>query len=283
MNNIMMLEQFRHQEEQQDLRFQQVQQCKDKGDLKQQHKLLYTNYYKEVGLNWEKEYKEQRGWGIVKPIIDLKKIAPLCKYPFRRNNLEGCSFCRKKKYWYDVIDPNQEVYALYFSMNLVPLWTKLRKRWPDWTTAQVQNNRYWRATKHKLLKKLEFDFLETHPGPWCRALNRGTGYQDSKTGGWIQCPHTTYTFGIWYSRTMEQIGIYMRWPPEPHPLTIQFVGRPKPGIDLSHDPFILSEETIKKPAKRHVKKLESEMTPKEYNDLVDIAADLKLEDFKHLL
>lgn len=267
MNNIITLEQFRLQEEQQDCRFQQVQQCKNKEELKQQHKLLYIDYHKEIKLNWGKEYKEQRGWGIVKPVVDLKKIAPLCKYPFRRNNLKGCSFCQKKRYWDDIIDPDQDVYALYFSMNLAPLWTKLRKRHPYWTKPQVQNNRYWRATKHKLLKELEYEFLESNPGPWCRALNRATG-------------HITYTFGIWYSRTMEQIEIYMRWPPEPYPLTIQFVGRPKPGVDLSWSPFILSEETINKKTKRPYKNNRQikQETDQELADLADMAEGLKSED-----
>jgi len=281
MNNILTLEQFKYQEEQQDLRMEQVQQCKNQQELKQQHKLLYINYHKEIELNWQKEYKEQRGWGVVKPVVDLRKMAPLCKYPFRRNSLKGCNFCKSKRYWYDVIDPNQEIYALYFSMNLVPLWTKLRERWPHWTKAQVENNRYWRATKHKLLKELECEFLQSHPGPWCRALNRATGYQDPKTGMWIQCPHTTYTFAIWYSRTMQQIGIYMRWPPEPYPLTIQFVGRPKPGVDLSRDSFILSEETVKNPNKRPYRKPKQKIiTEQEYADQIDIAQNLSSVDFE---
>ena len=278
----MTLEQFRDQEEQQDFRFAEFLACETLSEQKDRHKLIYADYHKEVAKNWEKEYKEQKGWGIVKPVIDMKKIAPLCKYPFRRSNLTGCDFCKKKRYWYDVIDPDQEVYAIYFSMNLVPLWTKLRKRWPNWTTAQVQNNRYWRATKHKLLKEMELEFLKANPGPWCRALNRGTGYQHPKTGEWIHQPHTTYTFGIWYSRTMEQIDIYMRWPPEPHPLTIQFVGRPKPGFDHSHDPFILSEETVGKKTVRRPKAIE-QYTEEEHIDIVEMAQGLNLADFEHLL
>jgi len=275
--SIITYKEYIHQQKQEDIRFEQFLNCKNKQELKNFHKIIFEQHNKRVTLNWEREYKEQKGWGIIKPVIDLKKIAPLCKYVFRSNSLKGCNFCKSKRYWYEVIDPDQPVWALYFSMNLVPLWTKLKKRWPHWTQAQVQNNRYWRATKHKLLKELEIEFLKSHPGPWCRALNRAIGYYDKKTGDWVYCPHTTYTFGIWYNKTIEQIGIYMRWPPEPYPLTIQFLGRPKPGVDLSRDKFILSEETIKKPAKRLHKKPKQE-TVKEYANLVDISIGLKSKD-----
>lgn len=174
-----------------------------------------------------KKYVEQRGWGIVEPVMDLKAIAPLCKHPYH-GHPKGCSFCNKKRYWYDVQDPKQEIWALYFSMNLEPLWSKLRNRWPKWTETQVQNVRYWGATKKKLLRELEAEFLEGHPGPWARALNRAPG-------------HITYTFGIHYNKTMEQIGVYLQWPPEPHPITVQFLGRPINGVDYSWGNFILSE------------------------------------------
>lgn len=266
MSNIMSLEQYQLQVEQQNIRHVQVLQCKNQQELKHQHKLIYQQYHKNIKLNWENEYVEQRGWGVVKPIVDLKKIASLCKYPYRRNSVKGCTFCNKKRYWYDIIDPNQDVYALYFSMDLVPLWTKLRKRWPHWTTPQVQNNRYWRATKHKLLKVLELEFLETHPGLWCRAMNRAPG-------------HITYTFAIHYNVTMEQIGVYLRWPPEPYPITIQFLGRPKPGVDHSWGSFILSEESIKKFVKRQVKKVEP-MSLAEEIDQEIAAANLSSADFQ---
>lgn len=268
MNNIMSYEQYQYQQEQQDLRFEQFRQCKNQQELKHQHKLIFQEYYQEVELNWEKEYKEQRGWGIVKPIVNLKKIAPLCKYPFRSNSLKGCNFCNKKRYWYDVIDTEQPVWALYFSMNLVPLWTKLRKRWPHWTRLQVQNNRYWRATKHKLLREIEQEFLQSHPGPWCRAMNRAPG-------------HITYTFAIWYNKTMEQIGVYLRWPPEPYPITIQFLGRPKPGVDLSWGNFMLTKKAIKR-VKRQIKKPKL-MSDQEYADLADMADGLEAKDLAYLL
>lgn len=172
-----------------------------------------------------KEYVEENGWDIVKPVIDLKAIAPLCRHPYH-GHPKGCFFCNKKKFWYDIIDPKQEVWAIYFSMNLEPLWTKLKKLYPWWTKWQVQNNRYWVGTKKKYLRIMEQEFLKEHPGPWCRALNRAPG-------------HITYTFGIDYTKTMEQIGIHLQWPPEPYPITVQFLGRPLPGIDFSWAKFIL--------------------------------------------
>jgi len=245
MISIMNKEEYLLQEKELDSNLQQLLQIlqnKDYQLLKNLHNIFYEKYQQKIVLNWKREYREQKGWGIVKPIIDLKRIAPLCRFPFGKKNLDGCYFCNKKRYWYEIIDTNQPIWALYFSMNLAPLWTKLRERWPHWTELQVQNNRYWRATKHKLLKKLEQEFLKEHPGPWCRVLNRAYSYQDEKTNKWIYCPHTTYTFGIWYSKTMEQIEIYMRWPPEPYPLTIQFLGRPKSEINFQNnlwDNFIL--------------------------------------------
>lgn len=235
---------------------------------KQEFEQSQIKYQQQIDLNSEMKYKEQRGWGIVKVIQDLKKMAPLCKYPYRGHK-QGCSFCNKKRYYYDVIDKNQNVWALYFSMNLHPLWSKLRKKWPHWTEGQVQNNRYWSATKRKLLRELEIEFLKEHPGPWCRALNRAPG-------------HITYTFGIWYNPTMEQIGINLRWPPEPHPITVQFLGRPKPGVDLSWAPFILSEETINNPRKKPYKKPTQikQITTQEHADFVDMATSLKLGDFE---
>lgn len=277
---IQTTEDYMKQQECQDFRWELYRQCETLEEQKERHKLIYQEYHEEVTKNWEREYVEQKGWGIVKPVVDMKKIAPLCKYPYRSKSLDGCDFCRKKNFWYDIMDKDQPVYALYFSMNLVPLWTKLRKRWPHWTTPQVQNNRYWRATKHKLLKQHEAAFLKENPGPWVRALNRGTGYPDRKTGEWIHQPHTTWTFGIWYNATMEQCGVNLRWPPEPHPITIQFVGRPIKGFDYSHDPFILSEETIKKPIKN---KPVEQFTEEEYSDIIDTATSLNLKDFEQLL
>jgi len=276
MNNILTFEQYQYQQKQQDSRFQLYWQCQNQQEIKQQHKILYQEYRQQVELNWKRKYTELKGWGIVEPIIDLKAIAPLCKYPYR-NHFKGCSFCKSKRYWNEIIDPEQPVWALYFSMDLTPLWSKLKKKFPYWTDPQVENHRYWRATKHKLVRKIEQEFLKFHPGPWCRALNRANGYQDLKTGDWIHCPHTTYTFGIHYNHTMEQIGVYLQWPPEPHPITIQFLGRPKPGVDLSRDNFILSEETIKKSIKRPVKN-QNKMTDQEYVDLANMAINLKLED-----
>jgi hypothetical protein len=159
----------------------------------------------------KRRYKERRGWGIVKPVMDLKAIAPLCKHPYH-GHPKGCSFCRKKRFYWDVMDKDRPIWALYFSMNLEPMWSRLRKKWPNWTEAQVQN-----------------EFLEEHPGPWIRALNRAPG-------------HITYTFGIHYNHTMEQIGVRLQWPPEPHPLTIQFLGRPLPGVDYSWAKFILDKD-----------------------------------------
>ena len=235
---------------------------------KQEFKKQQEEYDEKVRLCSEREYKPCRGWGIVKPVMDLKAIAPLCKFPYR-GHPKGCSFCNKKRFWYDVIDQDQEVWAVYFSMNLHPLWEKLRKRWPHWTEGQVQNNRYWTHMKAKLLRELEIEFLKSHPGPWCRALNRAPG-------------HITYAFGISYNPTMEQIGINLQWPPEPHPITVQFLGRPKPGVDLSWANFILSEETIKNPTKRPYKKpkLLKPETDQEYADLVEVGQSLNSADFE---
>lgn len=159
-----------------------------------------------------REYVEQRGWGIVKPVIDAKVIAPLCSHPYP-NHKNGCMFGCKKVYYDQVVDKNQDIWALYFSMNLDILWTKMRKWHPNWSELQVRNNRYWTGTKKKLLRELEWEFLEEHPGPWARVLNRAPG-------------KINYTFGIWYNKTLEQIGVELQWPPEPYPITVQFLGRP---------------------------------------------------------
>ena len=222
-------------------------------------------YDAKVKLVSEREYKPCRGWGIVKPVMDVKAIAPLCKFPYR-GHPKGCSFCNKKRYWYDVCDIEQPIWALYFSMNLYPLWSKLRKKWTHWTEGQVQNNRYWQATKKKLLKELEIEFLQTHPGPWCRVLNRAPG-------------HITYAFGISYNPTMEQIGVHLKWPPEPHPITIQFLGRPKPGVDLSWGNFILSEETVRNPVKKQRSKIMNGESDKEIAKLEKEMAKL-IREFK---
>lgn len=159
------------------------------------------------------EYKEQRGWGIVKPIVDLRTIGPLCIYPYGGHKV-GCKYgCIKKFRWWDVCDQREPVWALYFSMNLEPLYKKLRDKWPEWTDRQVKNNRYWVGTKKKLLRQLEYEFLETHPGPWARVLNRGP-------------EKINYSYGIHYNKTLAQIGVQLQWPPEPHPITVQFLGRP---------------------------------------------------------
>ncbi len=215
------------------------------------------------------EYKEQRGWGVVEPVIDCKVIAPLCNHPYR-GHPKGCKFGCKKKFWHKIIDPKQDLWALYFSMNLDPLWTKLRKRWPNWTEGQVQNNRYWTATKKKLLLELEFEFLKAHPGPWARVLNRAPG-------------RINYTYGIWYNKTMEQIGVHLQWPPEPYPITVQFLGRP-----LSDDlppVFMLEEggESVKRPYRSRGPEMSEEEMSQEHFDLVDKAVGLSSDDFAHLL
>lgn len=163
-------------------------------------------------LNDKLEYVERRGWGIVKPVMAAPLTAPLCKHVYHGHK-KGCQLNCKLRVWYKAIDPNQVVYALYFSMNLDPLWSRLRKKFPHWTEPQVQNNRYWINTKKKLMRKLSSEFLAENPGPWVRALNRGPNKMN-------------FTFGIHYNRTMSQIGIDLKWPPGPYPMTIDFVGRP---------------------------------------------------------
>jgi hypothetical protein len=154
----------------------------------------------------------------------MKAIGPLCRYPYG-NHKKGCKYgCIKRYRWYDVCDPEQDVWALYFSMDLTPLWDKLRGRFPHWTERQVQNNRYWVGTKKKLLRELEQEFLAEHPGPWARVLNRGKD-------------KINYTYGIHYNDTMKQIGVDLQWPPEPYPITVQFLGRPLGKLD---ERFILA-------------------------------------------
>lgn len=163
-------------------------------------------------MNTKTEYVEQNGWDVVKIVLDPKRIAPLCKHPYH-NHKDGCKRGCNFHYWYDAIDKGQDVWAIYFSMNLDPLWDKIRKNNPHFSIRQVENMRYWNGRKNKLLRIMEQEFLKEHPGPWARALNRGPG-------------QTNYTFGIWYTETMKQIGVDLQWPPGPHPITIQFVGRP---------------------------------------------------------
>lgn len=229
------------QQKQQDERLIQVLDCEDR---KHWHELNYQRYCEAIDANWKEEFKEIRGWGIVKPVMDLKSIGPLCRYPYH-GHVKGCKFCRGgKRYWYDIADKNEPLWALYFSMDLKPLWTKLKNDFPWWTRPQIQNNRYWTGTKKKLIKEIELEFLETHPGPWVRILNRAPG-------------HITYAFGIHYNDTMKQIGVYLKWPPEPHPITVQFLGRPIEGVDYSWGNFILDGVEYKLPP--HLKGLSKEI------------------------
>lgn len=220
---------YDHQQIAQNGRLQVIIACGNDQRLRKQfHERNYKAYCDAIDENWKQEYKDVRGWGLVKPVIELKSIAPLCRFPYH-GHLKGCKFCYGgKRYYYEIIDKNQPIWALYFSMDLKPLWSKLKKDFPWWTRPQIQNNRYWTGTKKKLLKELEQDFLEEHPGPWVRMLNRAPG-------------HITYAWGIHYNKTMEQIGVHLRWPPEPHPITVQILGRPLSDVDYSWGPFILGK------------------------------------------
>lgn len=162
-------------------------------------------------------YTEQRGWGLVKPVIDVKLIAPLCRHPYH-GHPKGCKYGCRKKFYYDVVDPDQDIFALYFSMDLRPLYEKMQQEHPEWTIWQVRNIRYWTATKKRLQRDLFREFIEVKGINWARVLNRNPD-------------RINYTFGIHYDATMEQIGIDLQWPPEPFPLTIEFVGRPVRELD----------------------------------------------------
>ncbi len=178
----------------------------------------YSQYALEGGMQHiQRPYENPvnsnvRGWGRVWPTLDIKKIAPLCRYPYHGHKT-GCHFCNGFKTWKEVMDPSKEIYALYFTMDISSLWSRLRENHPDWTEPQIRNVRYWTATKKKMMRELTEEFLDANPGQWVRALNRAPG-------------HHNYTWGVHYNEMMKQIGIILKWPPEPYPVIIEIVGRP---------------------------------------------------------
>lgn len=168
----------------------------------------------KVGINFQTktDYIDQNGWEVVKIILEPKKIARLCRHPYHGHR-DGCKRGCKFHFYDEVIDKTQDVWAIYFSMNLNKLWDKIRKNNPHFTKRQVENMRYWNGRKNKYLRIMEQEFLKEHPGPWAKALNRGPN-------------GTNYTFGISYNKTMNQTEAKLHWPPNAYPITVQFVGRP---------------------------------------------------------
>ena len=151
-------------------------------------------------------------WELVKPVIDKSMRALCCqKYP---NHSKGCPNYLVKPdcppnapMIEDVLDLSQEVYAIY---NVFPFGehvAKMRQKHPEWTERQVRCCLYWQGKARKTLRHEVSEFLCEH-SKWYI----------------VKSPEAQ---GVNLTKTMENVGLILEWPPETIAYQIVLAGKRK--------------------------------------------------------
>jgi hypothetical protein len=134
----------------------------------------------------------------VSPVYDPKMIA-LCVRPYP-NHPKGCPNFGKKKNCppcppiHQVIDLNQNIYAIYNVFNFGEHVRKMQQKHPNWTRRQLECCLYWQPKARKQLKIILNEFLHEHKDYFV-----------------VVCPEAC---GVNLTDTMALVGINLEWPPK---------------------------------------------------------------------
>ena len=135
----------------------------------------------------------------VNPIIDYS-VRGLCTKPYY-NHPKGCPNFGKKKgcppsaeLFDKVYDMSQPFYAIIYRFNLRSHTEKLKIKHPDWSDRQLKCCYYWQNTARKQLMIGIKQFLKEHRG--------------------LSVEPTPEAMGIDITKTLENSGFKLEWPPE---------------------------------------------------------------------
>jgi len=163
--------------------------------------------------------------------ITIKKIIPIIDYDVRQlctnpypGHPKGCPNYNKKKrcppqakFFEDVFDIDKPIYAIINTFDLESHIGRMRAKHPEWSPRQLKNCYYWQHQARKGLKQGIITFLKEHRDYHVTACPEGMGMNVTKT--------------------LENIGIHLQWPPETVTYQVAVVGIRKRPLDNEEKPL----------------------------------------------
>ncbi|KKN26576.1 hypothetical protein LCGC14_0873440 [marine sediment metagenome] len=148
----------------------------------------------------------------VQPYVD-SSVRILCTRPYP-NHRKGCPNFGKKlicppqcKLLGDLLDLDQQVFAIYAEFDLGQHVKNMYERHPNWTYRQTSCCLYWQGSVRSKLNKYAEELMKKHPGTTI-----------------ITCPEGA---GVNVTETMRKAGVKLEWPPKNTTRMIYLLGRPR--------------------------------------------------------
>ena len=148
----------------------------------------------------------------INPVIDYS-VRALCGRPYPGHK-KGCPNFNKNKRCPPVVphfdkqfDTTEPVYAVINEFDFGAHVEKMRDKHPDWSDRQLRCVLYWQATARKQLKAKVLEALKSLPGYFVSFSPEGQGVNVTKT--------------------MENAGVILEWPPCKIARQIAFLAKPK--------------------------------------------------------
>ena len=143
----------------------------------------------------------------VRPIFQ-QSVRDLCTAPYP-NHPKGCPNFGKRdtcpprcKLLSEVLNLNEDVWALWATFDIGSHIEKMRRLHPSWSKRQLVCCLYWQGTVRK--------FLRVESERWLAEYMADTPQEKGKFII-LTCPEAT---GVNVTQTMADIGIDLEWPPE---------------------------------------------------------------------
>lgn len=119
----------------------------------------------------------------------------------------------------DVIDLDQDVYAIWNVFPIGEHMARMKQKHPNWTERQLANCLYWQPKARKQLRGVIWEFLRSAENPLQWKI--------------IGCPEAQ---GVNLTETMASIGIELEWPPRAVSYQIVLAGMRKTDDDREDEP-----------------------------------------------
>jgi predicted metal-binding protein len=152
-----------------------------------------------------------------------KSPKSLCVKPYHGHK-KGCpnygkyTLCPPDAPMFDeIFDMTKDIYCVYYAYDIKSHMEKMKKKHPDWSDRQLRNVLYWQGTAKKLHREKIKEFLKEY---------EPLGYE-------VISPEAT---GVDATKTLENAGIILEWPPKNKSYRIAFAGVPKLGKSLKNLP-----------------------------------------------
>lgn len=162
----------------------------------------------------------------IEPIIDYS-VRGLCKKAYH-NHPKGCPNWGKDKCppiiakLEDFFDISQPMYFIWNEFDLGSHIERMKEKHPDWSDYQLRCVLYWQPKARKQLKEEIIKFKKSHP-----EYTISTGPE---------------AMGINVTKTMEQLGIKLDWPPTKSSYQVAIAGikkdKIKENLEINFDKFI---------------------------------------------